>query len=340
MRLFPAVALDWLGAGVVIFVEVTGAVIPAVLLFAIASGKIKRPRDQRAVRLLLLVCGLYFVRCGLWMVRPAVSDLNTARYEDGICRQSTDYTCVAASLVTLLRTYGIPATETEMARLSYTEVNNGATDSRGVYALQRKLASLPIEVRYERGMTYDRLLELGRPCVAPIKWGYFTSHMVPVLEVNEQTVKLGDPLTGPRELSRAEFESEWLRRAMYLVDGRPRPAMRETDGSRPADGCGNTRGTGTRGQVTNDDGPRLHTGPAPDTTAGDHGGTDAQVCKVVHADTPGEAHGGPQENALPQHIVMVGDRAGTQNAVRPDARVDTDGDARTDDRMARDLGAR
>lgn len=220
MRVFPAAALSALGAGVVIFIEVTGIVIPAAMLFALASGVVKRPRERRALLLLLVVCGLYFVRSGLWMVRPPVPDLDTAPYADGVCLQSTGYTCVAASLVTLLHAHGIEATEAEMARLSYTEVGNGATDSRAVYALQRKLRRLPIEVRYERGMSYERLLELGRPCVVPIKWGYYCSHMVPFLDADAEAVTLGDPLTGRRRVPRAEFESDWLRRGIYLVDRR------------------------------------------------------------------------------------------------------------------------
>jgi hypothetical protein len=130
VRVFPAAPLELLGPGIVIFIEVTGIVIPAALLFAIASGVVQRARDRRALRLLLVVCALYFVRSGLWMVHPPVPELSTATFEDGVCRQSTDYTCVAASLVTLLHAHGIEATETEMARLSYTEVGNGATDSR------------------------------------------------------------------------------------------------------------------------------------------------------------------------------------------------------------------
>ena len=220
MRFFPAVALSALGAGVVIFIEVTGIVIPAAMLFTLAARTVRRARDRRAMWSLLVVCALYFVRGGLWMVRPGVPDLKTATYVDGVCRQSTGYTCVAASLVTLLRTYGIEATETEMARLSYTEVGGGTTDSRAVYALQQKLANLPIETRYEYGMTYDRLIELDRPCVLPLQWGYFTSHMVPVLDADDEGVILGDPLSGPRRVTRREFESQWLRRCVYLVDHR------------------------------------------------------------------------------------------------------------------------
>lgn len=218
MRVFPAAVLAVLDAGIVIFIEVTGIVIPAALLFALASGVVQRARDRRALRLLMVVCAFYYVRSGFWMVRPPVPELRTAPCVDGVCCQSTDYTCVAASLVTLLHAYGIAATETEMARLSYTEVGNGATDTRAVYALQRKLAGRPFKVHYERWMTYERLIGLERPCIVPVKWGYFSSHMVPVLEADAESVLVGDPLGGPRRRARAAFEADWLHRAVYLVE--------------------------------------------------------------------------------------------------------------------------
>ena len=123
--------------------------------------------------------------------------------------------CVAASLVTMLAAHGIEATETEMARLSHTTIEGGTTDTRAVYALQRKLASGGFTVRYETA-DYERLKALPLPCVVSIDWGYFSSHMVPVLSVDDAGVTLGDPLTGPRQVDRTEFTDLWYERAIYL----------------------------------------------------------------------------------------------------------------------------
>lgn len=214
MRWSPAHALRLIGVRPLIFIEVTGIIIPAVLLFSIAALHV-RPRDRRALHLMLVVCGLYFVRSGFWMLGPQVPEWKTSRYADGVCRQSTGYTCVAASLVTLLRAHDIEAGETDMARLSYTEIGNGTTDSRAVYGLQRKLAGSPLEVRYEV-MDYDRLQQIELPCVVPIEWGYFISHMVAVLAVKPDGVVVGDPLEGSREMDRKAFTRVWLRRGIYL----------------------------------------------------------------------------------------------------------------------------
>jgi predicted double-glycine peptidase len=220
MRLFPAHVIRWLGANLVIFIEVTGIVIPAVLLFTIAARNTRTEGQRRAVRLLIPVCALYFIRYGVWMVRPPIADLGPTQLQGEVCRQSTTYTCVAASLVTLLKAYGYEAGETQMARLSYTEVDWGTSDSRAVLALQKRLAGEAVDVCYEV-MDYERLKSVPKPCIVPIRWNYFVSHMVPVLSADENGVRIGDPLAGVLHESAKDFYRMWHKRGIYLVDRRP-----------------------------------------------------------------------------------------------------------------------
>ena len=206
-------------ADIYIFIEVTGIIVPAALLLTIATIHVPRKTERRAICVLLAMCILYFVRYGLWMVRPPLPSLDDNRFVGTVCLQSTSYTCVAASLVTLLRAHGIQATETEMARLSFTEYCGGTTDSRAFRALRHKLADRPVEIRYEQ-MDYDRLRSIPLPCVVSINWGYFVSHMVPVLAADDRYVMLGDPSTGPRRVSVPDFLKLWHKRGIYLQDHR------------------------------------------------------------------------------------------------------------------------
>ncbi len=228
MRWHPAHALALLGAPVMMYIEVTGMIPAVLLLFTIASVHVRRLSERRLSILLVVVCGLYFVRCGLWMVRPPVPDLGATSVRDGVCLQSTPYTCVAASLVTLLRAHGVDATETEMARLSDTEVGGGATDTRALRALERKLAGRPLEIRYEV-MDYERLRHIRMPCLVSTKFGYFVSHMVPVLAAHEGEVALGDPLTGRRTVPVDEFRNIWHRRGIWLRPAQPVIAEEHSD---------------------------------------------------------------------------------------------------------------
>jgi hypothetical protein len=218
-RLFPAQAVRCLGARPVSFIEVTGIVIPAALLFTIAARNVAVARQPRIIAALMAACCLYFVRNGAWMFRPPLADLGPTRMQGSICLQSTPYTCVAASLVTMLKAFGYPAGETEMARLTYTERYYGTTDTRALAALRARLTGEPVEVCFET-MDFDRLKLVPKPCVVSLKRGYFVSHMVPVLSISDSHVRLGDPLTGITEVSTGEFLRSWPGRGIYLVDHR------------------------------------------------------------------------------------------------------------------------
>lgn len=236
MRFFPATFVSVLGAPMVACTELTGLAIPAGLLFGVAAHHVPRPSDRRAIRLLLAIAGVYFITAGWWMVGPVfgigdVPDLGRTRFRGHICMQSTDYTCVAASMVTALRAHGIDATETEMARLAYTQVGGGATDSRALWALQRKLEGTGLAPRY---LALDKagLIAAEKPCLVQLDWGFFLSHMVPVMHADETTVVLGDPLEGRRELTWDRFLARWKGQAIVIepqtkpgsAPPRPQPA--------------------------------------------------------------------------------------------------------------------
>lgn len=220
MRFFPAAFVSILGAPMVACTELTGLAIPAALLFGVAAHHVPRPSDRRAIRLLLVIAGAYFISAGWWMVGPVlgvggVPDLGPMRMRGRVCMQSTDYTCVAASMVTALRARGIDATETEMARLSRTQVGRGATDSRALWALQTKLRGTGLTARYA---SLDRagLIAAPKPCLVQLDWGFFLSHMVPVMAADDEGVTLGDPLEGERRMAWAVFGREWKGQAIVI----------------------------------------------------------------------------------------------------------------------------
>lgn len=211
MRLFPVPAIRLLGAPLAACIELTGLFIPATLLLGVAARHVPKPADRRALILLIGVAGLYFVIAGKWMLQPTIGGVGGSgppKMRGPVCLQSTDYTCVAASMVTMLRARGIEATEVQMARLSRTEIRRGATDSRALWALQTLLKDAPLRPVYVSG-GYDDLVRSPKPCLVQIDFGFFVSHMVPVLSADAHGVVIGDPLSGEKRMSRAEFEREW-----------------------------------------------------------------------------------------------------------------------------------
>ena len=79
---------------------------------------------------------------------------------DGICRQSTDWTCGPASAVTLLLHYRIPATEGEMARLALADPLRGVDDVQLALAIREKALPKGCDVTVAES-------ELAEPPVEP-----------------------------------------------------------------------------------------------------------------------------------------------------------------------------
>lgn len=217
-RVFPVAIVRLLGAPTASCLELTALAIPATLFFSTAAMLVPKPSDRRALMLLNVIAAIYFVKAGWWMISPGVSGIGPTRIDDrGICRQSTGYTCVAASMVTMLRAKGIAADEAEMAALCRTQPGGGATDSRALWALQSKLAGLSLTPTYAR-LDRDSLLAAPKPCMVQLDWGFFVSHMVPIMSATPDRVVIGDPLSGVREVPMADFLRDWRGMAITLED--------------------------------------------------------------------------------------------------------------------------
>lgn len=219
MRVFPTLAIRAFGAPAVACVEITGLLIPAALVFTVGAMRVPKPADRRAVLALLGVASAFFLWSGRWMVWHSLPNLGPTKMHMGVCKQSTDYTCVGASLVTLLHAHGVRTSEQEMCELAYVQVGGGSTDSRALWALQRKLAGTQLRASYDT-LDYPGLVTLcagGSPALVQLNWSFFMSHMVPVMSADAAGVIIGDPLTGPRRLPVDEFLRLWKRQAIVIA---------------------------------------------------------------------------------------------------------------------------
>jgi hypothetical protein len=111
-------------------------------------------RPAPLIALLLFLATAHAVR-PFWGGPPR---MNAENVRDGVVMQTSDSSCSAASAATLLRHYGIPATEAEMAHLAFTR--SDGTAMLGVYrALRRKTDGTPYRVDVLSGAD---VLELRR----------------------------------------------------------------------------------------------------------------------------------------------------------------------------------
>src|SRR5690606_34010665 len=104
----------------------------------------------------------------------------TGRVErNGVCQQTTDYTCGAAAAATLLHAYGVEADEQEMAERCWTNALTGTDELCVARGLRQK--ALPIGRRAVVGsMSYDELVARGEPVMVTVGWSLLVDHWVVV----------------------------------------------------------------------------------------------------------------------------------------------------------------
>lgn len=182
----------------------------AVLFFAFASHLVPS-RNRRAVLIVVIMLVLVVAQQSFWHLRkPDMYDYK-GTIVDGVCRQTSYETCGAASMVTLLKSIGIPATEGEMAKLSMTAPGRGLSIHQAAYGLKRKLGLLgrSEEVAIEVPELMD-LHDLPKPMLAGIRFSLRTNHMICILETTKDALLVGDPISsGPQIWSWKKFDGAW-----------------------------------------------------------------------------------------------------------------------------------
>ena len=140
--------------------------------------------------------------------RNQLSHLETRIDKDGVCLQTTDYTCGPASAVTALRKLGLPADEGKMAILSCTSFQEGTPTDMLADGLQREYGKDGLIVECRAFKNISELKQAGLT-LAVVKYSFLVDHWVTVLEVTDSEVVVGDPLGGVSRLPYEEFLKKW-----------------------------------------------------------------------------------------------------------------------------------
>lgn len=183
---------------------------PAMFIFGAGVGLYPHSALKRDA--LLVVAGVLLLRCAAigWVLsRP--SDLLGTVGSDGVCHQTSGYSCSAASAAMLLDRYGIRATEREMADLCVTCNATGTTQSGLLRGLRIK-AGDRWKVRIGQP-GYDRI---PTPCIVSLRLSPILAHSALVEKVTPDGVSVVDPLYGRGTLSRSIFDREWMGSAVWF----------------------------------------------------------------------------------------------------------------------------
>jgi hypothetical protein len=196
---------------------VSGRVRFVTLSFAVSMGLIvplsRLPRKGEK----LIVCALMggFV---IWfsvlpflipaLIKDRLSSLQTRFDSNGICRQSTDYTCGPAAAVTALGKLGLSADEGELAVLSYSSPVVGTLPACLSSALESRYRADGLRCEYRRFESIDQLRSAGVTLVV-VRDAFLLDHCIAVLEVSDDAVTVADPVTGARLMPYRQFEKIW-----------------------------------------------------------------------------------------------------------------------------------
>jgi len=142
------------------------------------------------------------------LAREHLRNLETNITPDGICFQTSDYTCGPAAAVTALGKLGLQASEAELAVLSHSTPIVGTLPWSLCTALQDRYSPDGLKCRYQR---FDSAVQLKNAGVtlAVVKDGFLRDHCVAVIEVSDQTMLIADPVWGKKVMSYEQFEKIW-----------------------------------------------------------------------------------------------------------------------------------
>ncbi len=142
------------------------------------------------------------------LIKEELRNLKTVVNPNGICLQSTGYTCGPAAAVTALRKLGVTADEGEIAVLSHSSPVAGTLPTCLTTALQRRYGIEGLKCQYRNFNSINQLRNAGIT-LAVVKDGLINSHCVAVLGVTDYMVTVADPVWGRMLMSHKEFEKVW-----------------------------------------------------------------------------------------------------------------------------------
>lgn len=142
------------------------------------------------------------------MVRGRLEAIKSNISSQGICFQSTDYTCGPAAATTALRKLGFDADEGRIAILAHSSPILGTLPRCLAGAINKEYADQGLNCRFRRFDSIDQLKQADIT-LAVVRDHFLSDHCIAVLEVRDNTVVLADPVCGLGILTYEQFAKVW-----------------------------------------------------------------------------------------------------------------------------------
>ncbi len=149
------------------------------------------------------------------LIKNKLLSMKTLLDIDGICFQTTDYTCGPAAAVTALGKLGLQAEEGQIAVLAHTSPVAGTLPHCLSDALQNRYGQQGLKSYYRNFDSIQQLKDAGI-ILAVVSDSLFLSHCVAVLEVSDETVTIADPVFGKTLMPHDEFKKIWKHAGIVL----------------------------------------------------------------------------------------------------------------------------
>jgi hypothetical protein len=183
----------------------------ATMVLTTPLSRAPKKRDRIVIYILMAVI-VFAVSVWPFIVpafeRNEIARLQTHIDANGVCIQTTDFTCGPASAVTALRKLGLHGEEGKIGILSGTSSVVGTPPDMLVEALQNEYGKDGLIAECRSFKDISELKQAGLT-LAVIKYAFMVDHYVTVLEVTDTEVVVGDPIGGLRRMSYADFRNEW-----------------------------------------------------------------------------------------------------------------------------------
>lgn len=161
------------------------------------------------------------VAAGGFTYKVKVTTLKEMRFRESFkttIKQQFDFSCGSAALASLLtHHYGKPVTEQEVFRAMFEKGDQAKIQRDGfsLFDIKNYLQSHGFQADgFDAGL--DLLAKAKVPAIVLIQENGY-SHFVVVKGIREDRVLVGDPSSGTRIFSRADFEALWKERILFVI---------------------------------------------------------------------------------------------------------------------------
>jgi len=143
------------------------------------------------------------------LIGPLPDGVLRDEWNGAVCLQSTQSTCGAASVATLLRANGVAAREADLAREAHSY--QGGTEA---WYLARAIRARDCRVRFPFAHGFDD--DVALPAMAGVRMRTY-GHFIPILARNADGFVIGDPLRGEERLTREALLARYDFTGFYMV---------------------------------------------------------------------------------------------------------------------------